>query len=87
MPTATTLPRFSREYVNLSDLFDALLLTDDEREQMEESLGNFYTWGDAYATLASVEGVTYWISLTLPDHLPNAVTLLNGVRFVNLETY
>jgi len=85
MPTTATLTRYTHECVNLSHLWDALTLTDEQREDAEVALGNWYTWGEAAATLASVEGVLYWISHTLPDALPAATALLDGVHFVNLE--
>ena len=86
MTTTATLPRRTcSEFVNLSDLLDALAPTPEQREAIENALGNWYTWGEAAYTLASVEGVLYWIRHTLPDHLPTAGALLDGVNYVNLE--
>lgn len=85
MTATTTLPRYTREYVNLSDLLDALSLTDEERDTFESALGNWYTWGDTAYTLASAEGVAYWMRHTLPAHLPATLALLDGVAYVNLE--
>jgi hypothetical protein len=86
MTTATALPRFTcPAYVNLSDLLDALALTEEDRETFLEALGNWYTWGDTAYTLASDAGVKYWMEDTFPDHLPATRALLDGVDFVNLE--
>lgn len=83
--TTTTLPRYTREYVNLSDLLDALALTEEDRETFLEALGNWYTWGDTAYTLASDAGVKYWMEHTFPAHLPALRALLDGVDFINLE--
>lgn len=90
MTTTTTLPRYTREYVNLSDYFEALALTEAEREAVEAALGRWYSWGDAAATLAGVPIVLlethYVLSLANDTDRANvAVALLDGVNFVNLE--
>ena len=90
MTTTTTLPRFTcPEYVNLSDLLDALALTAEDRETFMSALEIWYAWGDtsytlAY-TLANVAGVKYRMERTFPAHLPATRALLDGVDFVNLE--
>ena len=86
MSTTTTLPRFTcPEYVNLSDLLDALALTAEDRETFMSALEIWYTWGDTAYTLAGNEGVKYWMEHTLPAHLPATRALLDGVDFINLE--
>ena len=86
MTTAITLPRFTcPEYVNLSDLLDALALTAEDRETFMSALEIWYTWGDTAYTLASDAGVEYWMERTFPAHLPATRALLDGVDFVNLE--
>lgn len=86
MTTTTTLPRhICPEYVNLSDLLDALALTDEDRETFMEELSNDYTWGDTAYTLASDTGIKYCMEHTFPAHLPATRALLDGVNYVNLE--
>ena len=86
--TTTTLPRYTREYVNLSDLLDALALTEGHTEDIHAELDNLYTWGDAAATLASTAGVSHAIERALsddPERIRTALALLDGVDFINLE--
>lgn len=88
MTTTATLHRYTREYVNLSDLLDALALTDEQREDIESHLSRWYTWGEAATTLASTDGVLDAIADALPEspeYARTATALLDGVNFVNLE--
>jgi len=89
MTTTTTLPRhICPEYVDLSDLLDALALTDEQREAIHEELSKWCSWGDAAITLTGCGYMVEAIADALPespDCARTAAALLDGVNYVNLE--
>lgn len=89
MTATTALPRFTcPEYVNLSDILDALALTEEDREAIHEELSKWCSWGDAAITLTGCGYMVEAIADALPespDCARTAAALLDGVDFINLE--
>ena len=86
MTTATPLPRYTREYVNLSDLLDAMSFDSAQQDRFTELLCERCTFGDANVTLMYSQAVIECIECEIHTrHRPALRMLLDGVNFVNLE--